>query len=179
VAAEDGAGGAAESKGDDPADPVLALEDATALPADSSSVSAGDVVVGGLDAPAAVVFEAYANVFNHVAVRKGWRVLPFTLVDVANPIFAPAARHVSRIRARLDADATAAGTRGFTMRKIGGCAWDYLFALKASDVLGSSGAARRGSVVRELVKATLRDGVGFVEGLTSSRIDAWIDGGTW
>ena len=177
VDADDGHAAAEKSKDEDPADPVLALEDSASPITNSPLVSEVGVVVGTLDAPAAGVFEAYANLFNHVAVRKGWRVLPFTLADVANPIFAPAARHVSRIRAQLDEDSTKAGTRGFTMRKIGGCSWDYLFALKAGDVLGSSGTARRRRVVRELVKATLRDGSGYVEGLTSARIDALVDGG--
>ena len=138
--------------------PALALE---------NSVSISVKGYEGLDAPTALIYNSYANIFNHVAVRKGWRVLPFRLADIA-PILVRAARHVSSIRAQLDAEAAVRGTKGFTMRKIGGCSWDYLFSLRARDLASHV----RDHVVCALVKATLKDGSGFVEGLTSARVES-------
>ena len=164
-----------ESKGKHTS-PMLALK-GSAQSSQTLNLSAGEEVVAALDAPAAVVFEAYANIFNRVAVRRMGGASIYT--DRCRESSSRAAsRHVSCIRAQLDADAAATGSRGFDAQD-----WrllvDYLFTLKASDVLGSSGA-QRDHVAG--VKATLRDGSGFVEGnvrayrcgLTAALVDTKI-----
>ena len=61
---------------------------------------------------------------------------------------------------------------GFTLTKIGGCSWDYLFSISAADVerMSCGDTTTIKFMVEELVKYTLKDARGYVDGVTEDDI---------
>ena len=115
-----------------------------------------------------VIEETFANVFNHVAVKRGWRTLPFTLDEMAL-VFAMAAVAVGKCRQKQKRNSN----NSFTLTKIGGCSWDYLFSITAKDMVSlknETGNEQTKLMVEELTKHTLRDATGFVGGVNEEEI---------
>ena len=59
---------------------------------------------------------------------------------------------------------------GFTLTKIGGCSWDYLCSISVADVERMSFGDTSKFMVQELVKYTLKDARGYVDGVTEDDI---------
>ena len=61
---------------------------------------------------------------------------------------------------------------GFTLTKIGGCSWDYLFSISVADVerMSCGDTTTIKFMVEELVKYTLKDARGYVDGVTEDDI---------
>lgn len=134
-------------------------------------------LAASLRAKCGMVEEAFGDVFRHLAVRRGWRTLPFAPAHVA-PVFCAAAQVVTLLRARLDA-----ASPGFRMRQVDGAAQSALWSLPPAPALpepGESAAeleAWRAMALHALVHAALRDGSGqYVEGLTVGEVDAALAG---
>jgi hypothetical protein len=123
--------------------------------------------VGSMDEKAKQAYGAYMGVFNHKAVRMGWRILPFSRNKVRST-FEKAACLVSQLQAW---NAKRFPGPSFTCTWAGGTSHDLLFDLTANDFVD---AASRASVVTNLVKYTLKDGNGFLQGYTDKIIEDFI-----
>ena len=75
---------------------------------------------------------SYLNIFNHVAVKRGWRELPFN-VEEMQPVFSMSAAVVGRIREQISLRNSGA----FTLTKVSGCSWGKNYAsLSLFTILG-------------------------------------------
>eukprot|EP00746_Dinoflagellata_sp_MGD_P148610 gnl/MRDRNA2_/MRDRNA2_80802_c0_seq2.p1 gnl/MRDRNA2_/MRDRNA2_80802_c0~~gnl/MRDRNA2_/MRDRNA2_80802_c0_seq2.p1 ORF type:complete len:246 (-),score=44.69 gnl/MRDRNA2_/MRDRNA2_80802_c0_seq2:404-1141(-) len=107
------------------------------------------------------VVQAYLAFFDHIALRKGWRKVPFSAADVS-PLFEVAAQVVVQVRQKLDQQ-----TPGMKLRQVSGNANELLWNTSAADL--SEDVAKQ--FVRKLVVATLSDANGLVEGLTTDKVE--------
>ena len=130
--------------------------------------------------------EGFNAIFNHVAVKRGWRALPFRRKEI-EPVFDMAAIVVGRIRNTI----LSRNNGTFTLIKISGCSWDYLFSIQSSEIqflVNGEGLARADidelppshkkhamqQIVLELAKSTLRDANGYVNGVEEINIVAEV-----
>jgi hypothetical protein len=109
---------------------------------------------------------AYADFFNHISLRKGWKTVPFKLDDL-KPLFWAAALIVVKLRADLDQ-----AMPGFKMRMVDGSAREYMWSITDDP---AAGPESRTIFIREVVHATFKDNRGYVEGLTAERVQTEID----
>jgi hypothetical protein len=134
--------------------------------------------------------QAYSdNYFGHIRFRKGWAEPQFKKADVEHA-FAEAAQIVQRVRIALDVRASGAPR----LRQLDGEAQTYLhqpeaaadftapFAMSSSSLDSTVGGGSSGGVeiahykfIRAVVHATLKDAKGYVEGLTATDVDVFID----
>ena len=128
---------------------------------DVDVVSHGPTLSGDEARKAEEIEAAYADFFEHISFRKGWKACPFRKRDV-DVLFHKAAVAVSCIRSReLDGDS-------LTLRQTDGSARDWM--MDAHDPVLNPRA-----FVDGLVHATFLDGNGYVEGLTEQRVDELLD----
>ena len=128
---------------------------------DVDVVSHGPALSGDEARKAEEIEAAYADFFEHISFRKGWKACPFRKRDV-DVLFHKAAVAVSCIRSReLDGDS-------LTLRQTDGSARDWM--MDAHDPVLNPRA-----FVDGLVHATFLDGNGYVEGLTEQRVDELLD----
>eukprot|EP00296_Roombia_truncata_P000048 JP435706.1.p1 GENE.JP435706.1~~JP435706.1.p1 ORF type:complete len:575 (-),score=77.33 JP435706.1:149-1873(-) len=116
------------------------------------------------------VVGAYLDIFNHIAVRNGWRRLAFAAPDVL-PLLETAARVVVRVRTELDK-----ANPGLRVRQLDGSAREYLFSLSSNPnpALEGQDPEYVNLVVRNVVHYTFRDANGYVEGLSEASLDEFI-----
>lgn len=111
------------------------------------------------------VAAAYYGFFQHISFRKGWKEPSFTAAEAANA-FVRGARIVALIRVevlnRRDA--------GFKIRQVEGSAVDWMHSPECGQLLRE----QPDFFVVELVHATLKDGKGYVEGLTKGEVDEFV-----
>lgn len=113
------------------------------------------------------IVEAYNYFFEHITLRKGWRVAPFRREDVQAP-FQAAAEVVTVVRARLDEQKP-----GFVLRQLEGSAMDYFWGW-SPDRPPSCSQKVLVEFFRGLVFATLSDARGLVEGLDTLTIEHYV-----
>jgi hypothetical protein len=111
------------------------------------------------------VFDAYMSFFDHIRFRNGWATPPFAKDDV-RPLFREAAAVVVRIRNFLDSQ-----NPSTKLRKADGEAQTFLHTEHALSMLQQR--LDRKFVV-QLIHATFRDAVGYVEGLTKGKVDEYL-----
>jgi len=114
------------------------------------------------------ILAAYNFFFEHIGLRKGWRVAPFGREEVQAP-FRAAAEIVVVIRAKLDNE------RGsvVVLRQVEGSAMNFLWGWSPDQPPGSTRQATE-DFLRGLVFATLSDGKGLVEGLDSETVESYV-----
>jgi len=125
---------------------------------------------------AQAVFAAYNGFFDDIRLRKGWKEIPFTVEDM-KIIFHVAAQVVAVLRARLDVARV-----GISLRKIDGEAPNFLWGLEKNPNPLIQGQDRSfvAQTLAGLVKATMSDGKGFVEGMDEQtamqfvRVHPWV-----
>lgn len=117
----------------------------------------------------AEILAAYNFFFEHITLRKGWRVAPFKREDVQAP-FRAAAEVVVVVRAKLD---TERGEGVLVLRQVEGSSMDFLWGWSPSCSPASSCQATN-DFLRGLVFATLSDGKGLVEGLDSETVEGYV-----
>lgn len=110
------------------------------------------------------IFSSYNDFFNHIGIRKGWRVPPVAAEDVQNA-FKIAAEVVALVRA--DRDEARGG--GFIMRQVGGSSADFLWQWPAGAPPEGDRRTLAG-FVEGLVLATLSDAHGLLEGLDQQTV---------
>jgi len=116
----------------------------------------------------AEVLAAYNFFFEHICLRKGWRVAPFSKDEVQAP-FRAAAEVVVVVRARLDSERG----EGIVLRQVEGSAMNFLWGWSPTCPPGSNMQAAQ-EFLRGLVFATLSDAKGLVEGLDSQTVEGYV-----
>lgn len=111
------------------------------------------------------VFDAYMGFFEHIRFRNGWATPPFSR-DTVSPLFREAAAVTVRIRNFLDTQDSST-----KLRKADGEAQTFLHSKEAQEMVEQSSDRK---FVIQLVHATFRDAVGYVEGLTKDKVDGFL-----
>jgi len=109
------------------------------------------------------VMAGYNGFFDHIGIRKGWRVAPLQQEEVQR-----AFQISSEIVALLRADLDRARGGGFIMRQLEGSAMDFLWGWPVGRQLVTKEIFEE--FMSGLVSATLSDGNGLVEGLDSRTV---------
>lgn len=109
------------------------------------------------------VMAGYNGFFDHIGIRKGWRVAPLQQEEVQR-----AFQISSEIVALLRADLDRARGGGFIMRQLEGSAMDFLWGWPVGRQLITNEIFEE--FMSGLVSATLSDGNGLVEGLDSRTV---------
>jgi len=107
---------------------------------------------------------AYADIFAHIRVKRGWASLPFEPSDVAEPfrVASEVAALLRHFRDRCKA--------GIVLRKIDGMAQAVLWDTAAPPP--GARAAWADALSARLAHATLCDAWGYVEGFTRGEVEA-------
>src|SRR5690606_16879375 len=107
------------------------------------------------------IFDDYNSIFDDLTVKRGWRRLRFTSQDI-EPVLRIASYLSMLIREYLDKQSS-----GIKLRMIGGQAREYLFGIeKNPSPYRNKGQKYVRKVILGIVKATLSDARGFVEGVS-------------
>jgi hypothetical protein len=131
---------------------------------------------------AALIADSYDDVFNHIAVRRGWRSLAFTRADVRHA-FTVAAQVVALARAYIDRAAPS-----FRIRQVDGTAREELWHVPAPPAVGNPNGSGGSSserlaweraLVARLVHASMRDARGYVDGVDARFVDAFLHAHPW
>jgi len=126
-------------------------------------------------AAAQSVFGAYNGFFDDIRLRKNWKEVPFTMEDM-KIIFTVAAQVVAVLRARLDVKRV-----GISLRKMDGQAPDFLWGLEKNPNPMVEGQDRSfvAMTLAGLIKATMSDGNGFVEGMDEPTVMSFVRVHPW
>jgi len=124
---------------------------------------------------AQAVFAAYNGFFDDIRIRKGWKEAPFTQEDM-KILFTVAAQVVAVLRARLDVARV-----GISLRKIDGQAPDFLWGIEKnpSPLIPDQDRSYVAMTLAGLVKATMSDGTGFVEGMDEQTVMSFVRVHPW
>lgn len=119
---------------------------------------------------AVTLCDSYNAFFNQLPLRRGWRTANFSQEEV-QPAFIAAAQVAVLIREGLDRTRE----EGLVLRQLEGSTADFLWGWPPGQALATDTEAER-RFARGLIRATLSDANGLVEGLVEADLEGYMAG---